>query len=238
MSRREIFENNYIRSRRFWDERGEILPSTVAVKFYWINEETTENSDRSDNSCEKEVNNNGDHDLIWFPKRPVLKTDANYTFNNQELAVTFSSDKCDWRPVSFFVCYYLSEQTERVEEIPLVSNIRALDFRIDLKEFDRHCLDGRFTVKLDFVFDDDEGKKVRTEKYAAEVSEELFVQFNPTLTNPAFLQIPYFQNKTLMRFGRLGQYFISEAMANLYNAKFQMDLLSSEIDRDLLSEIK
>lgn len=93
---------------------------------------------------------------------------ASYTYESQELKVTYSSPKFDWQPVSFFISYDLSEQMEGVEEFPLLSNNRALEFLIDLKEFDWHCLDGNFTFEINFICDTDD--KAKTAKYSTSVS--------------------------------------------------------------------
>lgn len=114
----------------------------------------------------------------------VLKADANYTFDDQELAVTFSSDMFDWRPVSFFVWYDFSGHSEGVEDIPVLSKSRTLDLRIDLKELDRHCLHDHFTFEINFVYDEDEDGSVRTEMFEANVSEDSFynsIHLGPSL---------------------------------------------------------
>lgn len=87
------------------------------------------------------------------------------------MEINISSDKL-WRTVSFFVRYDFSDQIEGIENIPVVSSNRELLFKIDLQEFDRHCLEGDFTFEIDFIYDEDEDStKVRTEQYKVKVSE-------------------------------------------------------------------
>lgn len=100
----------------------------------------------------------------------VLETSATYTFDTKELKVSFFSYEFDWRPVSLFVRYDLTNHIGVLDGIPFFSKTKTSVFLIDLKELNRHCLDGFFSFEINFVYDEDEEQNERTAIYEANVS--------------------------------------------------------------------
>lgn len=98
----------------------------------------------------------------------ALNANAAYTFENQELKVSFSSDKLDWKPVSIVAHCNYSKQ--KITQANFLSKGRTIGLGIDLMEFNRHCLQKRFTLEITFVYDEDKNAVLRTQKYNVKVS--------------------------------------------------------------------
>lgn len=134
-------------------------------------------------------------------------------------------------------CYEFSGQKVEMENFSPPTYGRSLKLGISLQVFDRHCLHGRFTFEMNFVYAEDKRPPIRTVKYRSDVSKYA-IHFHYQQCYICLLQVPYFELSTPLTFMRLDQYHVSAAMASLFNAKFKMDSVTSLSARDLLCEME
>lgn len=164
-------------SLKSWDVNNDRRPSTVEIAFRSIQEDRTGQKIGQMgifSKSKKEVFGNDDTTRLRkkFDSNS-LTINASFSFGDQKLKISFASKEFDWKPVSLSICYDFIGETRIVnapEEVSSVSAHLDYDVQINLNEFDRHCLQGDFTIEFKFVYIEDKDAKVQSANYKADVS--------------------------------------------------------------------
>lgn len=88
--------------------------------------------------------------------------------------MSFSSREFSWVPVSLAICYDFTGRKKKLDipldHLQIVPAAQDHVVQINLKEFDRHCLQAYFTIEVAFGYSEERPVKLRFAKYKADVS--------------------------------------------------------------------